>query len=509
MSEQKQGQRKKLICSAILLFLGNVLFFLTLWLLRQYDKICFDQFLFNFKTSSKGLHRTLAGNGAVGVGLYSSIAFVLEVLVYKLLSGAFGGRMAGLQSYRLYCGTRICGFFKKYVLPISLAVLLVCSAVFVAKLDVIAYVDAVHTESDFIEAHYADPENTPINFREKRNLIYIFLESMESTYADTEAGGNISTDFIPELSALAEENVSFSHKKGIGGAFSYFGTTWTAAAMVSQTAGVPVKVPFGADVYGTEEHFMPGVSSIGEILEKEGYSNTLIMGSDAEFHGREQYFVQHGNYNIIDKNSLKEQGRLPLDYDEWWGFEDEKLFSFAKEELIRLADEGRPFNLTLLTADTHFPDGYLCRLCREEHEEQYANVLSCSSKQVWEFVSWIKTQPFYENTVIVISGDHLTMDPGFLSDIEENYKRSIYNCIINPAKEPIKEKCRSFASFDMLPTTLSAMGADIEGSRLCLGTDLFSDTPTLAELYGYEALDTELQKNSEFYNTRILHMEEE
>ena len=167
------------------------------------------------------------------------------------------------------------------------------------------------------------------------------------------------------------------------------------------------------------------------MLEKHGYNQTLLVGSDAEFHGRQPYFVQHGNYNIVDIDSLKAEGKLPEDYHEWWGFEDQKLFAFAKEEVSKLASLEEPFNFTMLTCDTHFPDGYLCELCQEKYEDQYSNVLACSSRQVYEFVEWIKAQPFYENTTIVISGDHLTMDNDFLEEIDQEYERTIYNCIIN------------------------------------------------------------------------------
>ena len=64
-------------------------------------------------------------------------------------------------------------------------------------------------------------------------------------------------------------------------------------------------------------------------------------------------------------------------------------------------------------------------------------------------------------------------------------------------------------TFDMLPTTLAAMGVSIQGDRLGLGTNLFSDKQTLAEMYGFEPLDWELQKRSEFYNTRFLGLEAE
>ena len=100
------------------------------------------------------------------------------------------------------------------------------------------------------------------------------------------------------------------------------------------------------------------------------------------------------------------------------------------------------------------------------------------------------------------------MDPKFLEDVDENYQRSIYNCIINAPTVPVNEKNRQFGTFDMFPTTLAAMGVTIEGNRIGLGTNLFSDEKTLTEIYGFEALDAELLKSSDFYNESLLQMYE-
>ncbi|MBR4867720.1 MAG: LTA synthase family protein [Clostridia bacterium] len=510
MTEPDKKIHRRRILATVILLLGNILFYLTLFLLSKYDKFSFDQFLFQLKSSSEGVHRSLAGSAAVRVGLFSVVTTACECLLYLFVSGDLKNRVIHKEKYDAYATSKFSQFFSNRSLGLSIVVLITCLTIFISQLNVVTYVDTVSTPSDFIEGHYVDPGTANITFpKQKRNLIYIFLESMENTFADPAAGGLITKNFIPELSQLAEDHINFSHTDGVGGAYSFNGTTWTASAMVAQTSGMPVKVSLVAqDVYGADEVFLPGVVSIGEILRKQGYQQTLLVGSDAKFHGREPYFTLHGAYDIVDTVSLKEEGRLPKDYSEWWGFEDEKLFSFAKEELTRLAASDEPFNLTMLTADTHFPDGYTCRLCKEEHERQYANVLSCSSRQVMEFIKWIQAQSFYENTTIIISGDHLSMDSAFLDDVNETYTRTVYNCIIHSAVTPQKEKNREFSTMDMYPTTLAAIGATIEGERLALGTNLFSKEPTLTEQYGYQALDVELQKKSEFYNTRFLGMEE-
>lgn len=173
--------------------------------------------------------------------------------------------------------------------------------------------------------------------------------------------------------------------------------------MVAQTSGIPLSIPLAHNDYDMYDTFLPGVTTLGQILEKEGYQQELLIGSEAAFAGTDHYFEQHGNYAIRDYDYAIENGWIPEDYYEWWGFEDEKLFAFAKEELNRLYETGEPFNLTMATMDTHCVEGYTCELCEDEYENPYYNVISCSDRQLSAFVDWIKEQPFAENTTVVLA----------------------------------------------------------------------------------------------------------
>lgn len=493
--------------AGIILLLSNLIFFLTVWLGYEYDQVRFDQILFQLKTTSAGVHTALLGSAVLWIGVFSAAVMLLEVMLYRLIAGKSVPRWQRLRSILRLLPSGFTSNLKKRVLYMAAVMLAFTVFFFITRLDLYRYVKTAATESDFIQEYYVEPGSITLRFPEnKRNLIYIFLESMESTYADPIAGEQITTCYIPELKKLAEDHLNFSRTTGVGGALSYPGTTWTAAAMVAQTSGTIVKVSLEADSYGAEDSFLPGLTSIGEILAQQGYQQVLLVGSNAEFHGREAFFEEHGNYTILDTEALKAGNRLAQDYEQWWGFEDAKLFAYAKEELLRLAAEEKPFNFTMLTADTHFPDGYRCALCKDVYETQYANVLACSSRQVAEFIAWIQNQPFYDNTTIVISGDHLTMDAAFMEGIDPAYIRTVYNCFINAASEPVREKERQFGSFDLFPTTLAALGIEIEGDRLALGTNLFADRETLTEQFGYAYLTEELLKHSQFYNEKLLQI---
>ncbi|MFR0813864.1 MAG: sulfatase-like hydrolase/transferase [Enterococcus casseliflavus] len=115
-----------------------------------------------------------------------------------------------------------------------------------------------------------------------------------------------------------------------------------------------------------------------------------------------------------------------------------------------------------------------------------------------DFIAWIKAQPFYENTTIVIAGDHLNMDQGYFASIEETYQRTVFNLFINSPITTLNNTERQFSTLDLFPTTLAALGVQIEGDRIGLGTNLYSDTNTLMEFLGYETFTSELSKNSSF-----------
>ena len=60
-------------------------------------------------------------------------------------------------------------------------------------------------------------------------------------------------------------------------------------------------------------------------------------------------------------------------------------------------------------------------------------------------------------------------------------------------------------SMDLFPTTLASLGVTFDSNRLALGTNLFTDERTLAEIMGVEELDAQLQKHSNYYDKNVLY----
>ena len=362
------------------------------------------------------------------------------------------------------------------------------------------------TKTQIYDTNYRSPKEQKIIFPEdKQNLIYIYLESMETTYLDKENGGGLKENIIPELYDLAKTNTNFSHSDGVGGWEFVRNTSWTSAAIVAQTTGVPLTLPLFNTVPKKDSNLLPGITTLNDILHQNGYTQTVMFGSKASYGGKENYFKQHGVDKILDYNTAINDGFIDKDYFVWWGMEDNKLLEYAKRELTTLSKGDKPFSFTMLTADTHHISGYECSLCQKEFDNQYKNVLHCSSKQISEFVEWIKAQPFYKNTTIVVIGDHHSMDNQFFeSNMEKGYTRRVYNCFINPRVTAQNSKNRTFTPMDIFPTTLAAIGCEIENDRLGLGTNLFGSSKTLAEEITLEKLNSELNKSSKYYKQNFI-----
>lgn len=53
---------------------------------------------------------------------------------------------------------------------------------------------------------------------------------------------------------------------------------------------------------------------------------------------RGAFYKGHGDYDVRDYKYALTNGRIPEGYKVFWGYEDEKLFQFAREDLLEMAE---------------------------------------------------------------------------------------------------------------------------------------------------------------------------
>lgn len=470
------------------------------WSKEEYG-VALDQMLYTIVSPLKG-----ANTGVLGLAFQDCMPFVLRgIIVYiflvilDCLIRVFVHVDITLLSIGKTIHINVISWCRKFVAILGIVTLIGSLLYVEQEYQVMDYIKQRREVTTIYEDYYVSPDDVAINVNgDKRNLILIYMESMETSYASKTEGGNQEVNLIPNLTQLAKDEISFSDKNTLGGFQSVKGTGWTVAALFATMSGIPFSFPIGDNSMNDYETFASGATLLGDILKTEGYNQQFLCGSQAEFGGRKQLFEQHGDFEVFDWFTAREEGCIPEDYNVNWGFEDEVLYEIAKDEIISLSEKEEPFNFTMLTVDTHFPDGYVCGLCSDTYDTIAANVVACADRQIKEFIDWCKEQSFYDNTTIVIIGDHPRMDTVLVEEVPSD-ERTIYNCFINAEKDTENVQNRIFTSLDIFPTILSAMGFEIEDDRLGLGTDMFSTTPTLVEDFGLNWMQEELWKYSNYY----------
>ena len=325
---------------------------------------------------------------------------------------------------------------------------------------------------DFYETHYKVQEYNAM----QRNLIVIFAESLESSF---------DKSIIPNLYNLATQNISFSHNNGVGGHFQKGATSWTIAGIIGYLCGIPLNAPGGINV----KDFLVSATCVSDILNAQGYKQTMIIGSDDGFAAKGAFLKTH---KIESKDARFYKNQLPQDYTHHWGFSDSYLFDFARQELEILGKSNKPFALYLLTNNTHSPDMFVESFFTKT-QNHYEDAIKCSDKMIYDFIAWVKEQDFYNNTSIVILGDHL------LNTHSITQNRFVYNAFIN-ARFSTKldfTKNRALSHFDFAPLILDSLGGKVE--FLGLGVNpLYSQT--LLEIYG-DAFEAKLREDSKLYES--------
>ena len=101
---------------------------------------------------------------------------------------------------------RILTGLRNHLLVFSALCLLSSAGYGIWRFDIPSYLYAQTHASKLYETYYVDPNTVELTFPEKkRNLVYIFLESFEQTFASREYGGFQEENLLPNLTTLQRE----------------------------------------------------------------------------------------------------------------------------------------------------------------------------------------------------------------------------------------------------------------------------------------------------------------
>lgn len=310
---------------------------------------------------------------------------------------------------------------------------------------------------DYFSKHYIDPRTVEIHRQHPKNLVLIYIESLETGYANPQ---------------LFKRNL-LQPLTGMGGMrFEQYlqapGTGWTIAGITSTQCGLPLQSVSLYDENGNGEkikNFLPRAVCLGDVLHHFGYHNVYMGGDALAFSGKGKFFQDHHFDEVYGRDELK--GSLTESAMNFWGLYDDDLLSRVKAKLQQLQHAKQPFSLVVTTIDTHGPDGHLSKTCLQQGARHFDDIVACTATQVTTLIQWMQAEGYLKNTQVVILGDHLAMENPVYSTLESQRTRSIYNQFIT--QEPLRKTRELVLHFDMFPTILESLGFKVVGGRLGLG----------------------------------------
>lgn len=299
-----------------------------------------------------------------------------------------------------------------------------------------------------VAAGYAVPTRA---LRERRNIVWIYAESLERTYLDP----GVFPGLMPDLSRLAGESLDF---RGIA---SPDGSGWTIAGLVASLCGVPLTTARGDEnSMGRMDRFLPGAHCLTDYLKQQGYALHFSGGADAAFAAKDRFLASHGFDSVKDQRHFRERGVEGRHFSNW-GVHDDVLLDDVFDDFMRLSETGKPFMLTALTMDTHHPAGHLPLACSDVHYRSdhgdigLLHALACSDRLIGGLVDRIRASAHADDTVIVVASDHLAM-PNHLSHVLAGMERENLLLFLGTGLPP-RQLARSGSTLDSGATLLQLL----------------------------------------------------
>lgn len=341
---------------------------------------------------------------------------------------------------------------------------------------------------DYFGANYVRPESVKVAAHKPKNLVLIYVESLEQGYSERTVFGR---DLLAPLNDLP--GTSFRSYEQVAG------TGWTIAAMVATQCGVPLErvTIFDGNTQGQMMNsFLKNAVCLTDLLAAQGYRNVFMGGAATSFAGKDKFLNQHHYHEVYGREAWLKDGVQQRDMN-GWGLYDADLFARAKTKLRELSASGGKFNLTLLTVDTHEPKGHLSAHCARRGFHGFEGVVSCTAQEVAEFVRYAQDNGYLENTNIVILGDHLSRKNPLTDKLSQVRERTIFNRFI--AQDAPQQNRTQMLHFDMLPSILEFIGYAVPTGRMALGYSGFNAHPLQPPKERMADMDENLMNRSAQY----------
>jgi phosphoglycerol transferase MdoB-like AlkP superfamily enzyme len=221
---------------------------------------------------------------------------------------------------------------------------------------------------------------------DRPNVLMIVLESFSGYLIGPLGGDSLVT---PCLNRYAREGILFTN--------FYCSGTRTDKALPAILDGYPAQPAQSIIKEPKKTQTLP---SLVKIFMESGYSSSFWYGGEINFANFNSFVVGSGFQSIITKDYFD-----PKDYNSKWGVHDHVLFETLRDSLKTPRE---PFFNVVLTLSSHEPFEIPMKpvFSGNDIPTAYKNSVYYTDKVVGSFLDWAKTQPWWNNTLIILVADH-------------------------------------------------------------------------------------------------------
>ncbi|MEF2248337.1 LTA synthase family protein [Paenibacillus sp. GXUN7292] len=330
-----------------------------------------------------------------------------------------------------------------------------------------------------------------------KNVIVLQLEAFQNIAIGLKVDGQ---EVTPVLNELIKDSFYFPHF------FQQIGQGNTSdAEFLSNTGIYPTGSVAMSKGFGDRE-----IPSMPRLLDKYNYVSNTFHVNDVTFWDRDKMYPALGFTKYYEKADFVD------DKFNGFGASDQELYRVGMEKLSALHKKNQPFYAQFVTTASHHPFKIPKMLQTLDVPEglqgtqlgNYLQALRYTDEQIGNLIADLKKEGMWEDTVLVIYGDHFGMqtkdnDPAWVEEqlgvkYEERISRFNIPFIVHVPGVEGKTLDQVGGQADIMPTVANLLGVSLKDEGYTVfGKDLLNVTDHVVGMRYY-------MPTGSFFNNEIM-----
>jgi lipoteichoic acid synthase len=313
-----------------------------------------------------------------------------------------------------------------------------------------------------------------------KNVIILQLEATQNFLINKKIDGQ---EITPNLNRLSKEHLYFPHFYQQVGQ----GNTADAEFVVNTSFYIP---QHGA---ASQDYGNLALPSLPKVLKENGYQTATFHTNDVQFWNRKELYKSLGFDHYYDAQFFGDEDIV------FFGPSDEVLYDKTADELLKMSQTGKPFYSQIITMSSHHPFNIPERKIRFQLPERYKDTLvgdyiqaqNYADYSLGLFIDKLKKNGLWDQTVLIIYGDHLGLPLYSLDEHEKNLMKEIYLrpyqfsemlniplLLIVPGITEAKVMPQTGGQVDLFPTLANLLGISLQ-NHIHFGQDILNEKNNL------------------------------